>query len=84
MGTGRHLVELLPYVSELLVLDNSEEAAQAAGLSPKPKRLLHWRGGEIVEIETKAAPDWARPILSRAIELMADRGQKPNPSSPVS
>lgn len=71
------LIQLLPYLSELRVYDNTIEADPQAGLAPRPRLLLHWQGARPVEgtaarlvAPTADAladtPDWAKPIVAAA------------------
>jgi predicted ABC-type ATPase len=65
----RHLVELLPHVTELKLFDNSAEADPKLRKAPKPKLLLHWRERRIVAPKQLArTPDWAKPIVAQAIK----------------
>ena len=66
-----NLIRLLPVLDELVVFDNSDEADPDSGLAPRLKRLLHMKGGAIIQIEAKpnAACGWSRPILAAAVEL---------------
>ena len=68
----RNLVALLPHVTEFRVFDNSREGDPAAGRTPKPRLLLHWRDRRIVAPgveELRQTPEWARAIIAAALKL---------------
>jgi predicted ABC-type ATPase len=68
--TRWNLIGLLPNLAELKVFDNTAESDPRAGSWPEPKLLLHWRHGRIVcSHDLVHMPEWAKPILQRAIEL---------------
>ncbi|MGO9838565.1 MAG: AAA family ATPase [Polyangiaceae bacterium] len=67
----QNLVRLLPRLTELRVLDNSEEGDPNAGKAPRPRLLLHTKAGRIVapgRSKIAATPDWAKPILAAALK----------------
>jgi predicted ABC-type ATPase len=65
----QNLIRLLPYLTELRVYDNSEEADPDTGAVPVPKLLLHMERGKIVDsYDRDHIPDWARPILDAALQ----------------
>lgn len=65
-----NLIDLLPNLAELKVFDNTAESEPWAGSWPEPKLLLHWRHGGIVYLHNLVhIPEWAKPILQRAIDL---------------
>jgi len=65
-----NLIELMPYLTELRVYDNSVDADPASGKTPELKLLLHMRRGAILNLhELKNTPDWAKPIVSKALKL---------------
>ena len=65
-----NLIGLLPNLVELKVFDNTAESDPRAGSWPEPKLLLHWRHGRIVYSHNLVhMPEWAKPILQRAIDL---------------
>jgi predicted ABC-type ATPase len=71
-GSRRNIIMLLPYLTELRVFDNSQERDPVTGVIPPPKLLLHWMRGAIVApsvSELESTPDWAMPIVVRALEL---------------
>lgn len=66
----RNLIRLLPLLKELKVYDNSYEADPLEGKTPKPVLVLHLRNGRIVgPNELERTPDWAKPIVARALKL---------------
>ena len=71
-GSRRNIIALMPYLTELMVYDNSRERDPITGEIPPPRLLLYWEHGEIagpsVE-ELRATPEWAVPIVSRALDL---------------
>jgi predicted ABC-type ATPase len=71
-GSRRNIIMLMPYLTALQVFDNSQERDPVTGVLPPPKLLLHWERGKIVApsiSELEATPDWAQPIVLRALEL---------------
>jgi predicted ABC-type ATPase len=65
-----NLVDLLPNLTELRVYDNSEEGDPRNGVTPDLKLLLQMEGGKIVShYDLLAIPDWAKPILARALKV---------------
>jgi predicted ABC-type ATPase len=64
-----NLIRLLPNLSELRIYDNSEEADPDTGARPKPKLLLHMRGGNIVgPSDLSLTTEWAKPIVAAAMK----------------
>lgn len=64
-----NLIRLLPNLSELRIYDNSEEADPDTGAHPKPKLLLHMRGGKIVgPSDLSLTTEWAKPIVAAAMK----------------
>jgi len=66
----RNVIELIPFLADLWVFDNSQEGAVKT--IPPPRELLYWSNGTIVrpDVETLATtPDWAKPIVARALQL---------------
>ena len=63
----------MPHVRDLQIFDNSAEAG-ADGLVPNPVRLMYVSGGRLVspteQEEIAATPQWARPLLESALELL--------------
>ena len=65
-----NLVRLLPKLTELRLYDNSEEANPNDGVAPKPKPILHVKGGTVGDIcDLARAPGWTKPILAAALKL---------------
>src|SRR5689334_21538658 len=65
----RHLIALMPYVSEIRVFDNSDEGDPSI---PEPRLILHWRRGQIIRPGLKSlrdTPEWAKPIVAAALKL---------------
>jgi predicted ABC-type ATPase len=66
-----NLVSLLPVLTELKVYDNSATADPATGKAPRPVLVLHMERGRIVgPPDLKATPQWAKPIVAAALQLM--------------
>lgn len=73
-ASRRNIINLLPYLTELRVFDNSAERDPVTGAIPAPKELLHWQRGKITApapTDLASTPEWARPIVARALELNA-------------
>jgi alkanesulfonate monooxygenase SsuD/methylene tetrahydromethanopterin reductase-like flavin-dependent oxidoreductase (luciferase family) len=71
-GSRRNIIALMPYLTELQVFDNSQEYDPITGVIPPPKLLLYWERGTITSpsiSELEATPDWAQPIVVRALQL---------------
>lgn len=78
-GSRRNIMALMPYLTELQVFDNSQDRDPNTDTIPPPKLLLHWRRGAVVSpsiSELEATPDWAQPIVVRALQL-----QRMNPEA---
>ncbi|HEY6558565.1 MAG TPA: zeta toxin family protein [Polyangiaceae bacterium] len=72
-SSRRNLVKLLPRATELKLYDNSREADPKRGKAPNPKLVLHWASGEIeAPADLRGTPDWAKPIVARAIKLRVE------------
>jgi predicted ABC-type ATPase len=70
-SSRENLVRLLPNLTELRVFDNSDEGDPAGGRSPKPKLILHWERGRILDPDDLGStPPWAIPIVTRAMKLV--------------
>jgi predicted ABC-type ATPase len=68
-----NLIQLLPNLTELLVFDNSDQAEPEAGNQPAPRLVLHLEKGKIVGPEDLSkTPEWAKPIVAAALELLPD------------
>jgi predicted ABC-type ATPase len=73
-----HLIELLPYLTELRLYDNSVEADPDLGLEPEPKLIMHLDRGVILNPgDLEATPAWARPIVAAAMKLAVERRAVP-------
>ena len=73
-ASRRNIINLLPYLTELRVFDNSAERDPVTGAIPAPKELLHWQRGKITApapTDLASTAEWARPIVARALELNA-------------
>ena len=73
-GSRRNIINLLPHLTELRVLDNSAE--REGDMNPPPLLLLHWNRGRILAppvSELEETPEWAKPILAAAIALVTPR-----------
>jgi predicted ABC-type ATPase len=69
-----NLIALIPYLAELGVYDNSEEAGP--GKNPLPIRVMHMRDGRVVEVlPPEKMPDWAKPIVMAAFDSMSGAGR---------
>ena len=69
-----NLIDLLPHLTELRVHDNSVDADPATGKSPKPKLLLHLKGGKIENLDDlTSSAEWAKPIIATALKLLKKR-----------
>lgn len=67
-----NLIQLLPALAELKVLDNSYEASPHEGVAPRPTLVLHLVGGRIVAPDKlQSTPEWAKPIVAAAIKMAA-------------
>ena len=65
-----HLIGLLASLTELRLFDNTAESNPGAGRWPEPRLLLHWVRRSIIKSEHPLRmPEWAKPILQRALEL---------------
>jgi predicted ABC-type ATPase len=65
-----NLIRLLPKLAELRLYDNSIEADPHAGLTPKPRSVLHLAKGTVVTCcSLPDTPDWAKPIVLAALKL---------------
>lgn len=67
-GSRRNIIDLLPYLTELRVFDNTAERDPATGAIPAPLEVLHLRDGKIVKA-LDVPPDWAKPIVDRARQV---------------
>jgi predicted ABC-type ATPase len=68
-ASRRHLIRLLPSLTELRLFDNSVEADPAKGIAPAPLLVLHMVQGRIAAIcELRLVPAWAKPIVAAAMK----------------
>lgn len=69
-ASRQNLIRLLPHLTELMLLDNSDEGDPETGEIPRPVRILHVRRGRIVEVGPVAkVPQWAKPIVLAVLRL---------------
>ena len=55
-------------LTELRVYDNSEEADPDAGATPEPRLIVHLNRGKLLNVcELASTPEWAKPIVLRAL-----------------
>jgi predicted ABC-type ATPase len=65
-----HLIDLMPQLTELRVLDNSVEADPHAGHAPAPALVFHSRRQEIVSmVDLGEVPQWAKALVATAVAL---------------
>ena len=65
-----NVIQLTPHLTALRVYDNSVDADPATGKTPKPKLILHMERGKIRNHrDLKHTPDWAKPIVARALKF---------------
>lgn len=70
----RNLIRLMPGLAALRVYDNSAPADPASGVAPEPKLVLHCEGRKILgPADLSLTPEWAKPIVARAIELHREK-----------
>jgi predicted ABC-type ATPase len=68
----QHVADLIPFVEELKVFDNSADGDPDTGTIPEPRVLLDWRDGKIVApdpADLADTPAWAKPIIEAALRL---------------
>jgi predicted ABC-type ATPase len=71
------LIDLLPYLTELRVYDNTPEADPHQGQAPRPCLVLHWAAGRVSHAmvksprlsELSSTPKWAKPLVAAALKL---------------
>jgi predicted ABC-type ATPase len=72
-----NVIRLMPHLTELRVYDNSREADPHNGVPPKPELVLHLKQGKIVSsCKLTATPEWAKPIVFSALQIVAGRGEE--------
>ena len=63
-----NLIQLMPTVTELRVYDNSIEADPHTGAMPEPRLIVHLNRGKLLNVcELASTPEWAKPIVLRAL-----------------
>jgi predicted ABC-type ATPase len=71
-----NLVELLPFLTELMVFDNSEEGDPARQAARPPRLLLHCSNGLVLGPAPEVlneTPEWAKPIVTQALRHQRSR-----------
>jgi predicted ABC-type ATPase len=66
-----NIIELLPFLSELMVFDNSAEGDPDRQAARPPRLLLHCSNGRIVQPALdvlEQTPEWAKPIVAQALK----------------
>jgi predicted ABC-type ATPase len=64
-----NLVQLLPFLTELRLYDNSDNTDLAAGGQPTPRLVLHVRAGRILgPKDLSQTPEWAKPIVAAVLQ----------------
>ena len=65
-----NLIQLMPRLTELRVYDNSGEADPHTGATPEPGLIVHLNRGKLLNVcELTSTPEWAKPIVLRALTL---------------
>jgi len=65
-----NLIRLLPKLTELRVIDNTDEGDPYRGVTPRPRLLLHLLKARLVSsCPLHLTPEWAKPILAAAMNL---------------
>lgn len=75
-ASRRNIILLMPRLTELRVFDNSAERDPETGVIPPPRLLLHWKHGANVgppASELQQTPEWAKPIVAAAFQLVRQR-----------
>jgi len=63
-----NLIHLMPTLTELRVYDNSVEADPHTGATPEPRLIVHLNRGKLLKVcELGWTPEWAKPIVLRAL-----------------
>lgn len=69
-----NLIQLLPYLAELRLFDNSAEGDPAEDAQPRPVLILHLLDSRIAYLcPLPEVPQWAKPIVVQAIKLFGPR-----------
>lgn len=66
-----NVIDLLPFLTELVVFDNSEEGDPAEQAVRPPRLLLRCRNGLVVDPAAEVleeTPEWAKPIVTAALK----------------
>ncbi|MBI5478204.1 MAG: AAA family ATPase [Deltaproteobacteria bacterium] len=64
-----NLARLIPKLTSLRVFDNSAEAKLAAGEHPRPRLVLDFADGRVLNRRRLAStPDWAKPLVAAALK----------------
>ena len=66
-SSRRNLIKLLPHLDSLRLYDNSAEADPRKDTPPTPELWLHVEATKIVEVASREAPEWAKPIIAGAL-----------------
>ena len=65
-----NLIHLMPHLTALKIYDNSLETVIAAGKVLVLKLVLHMEKGKVLRVRRlHKTPDWAKPIVAKAINL---------------
>jgi predicted ABC-type ATPase len=75
-SSRRNIIDLMPHLDALRVFDNSRERDPVTLMIPPPKLLLHLEKGSVVSPSAsvlQATPEWAKPIIARALQLQRGR-----------
>lgn len=65
-----NLIRLLPWLSQLVVYDNSAQADPGAAVNTAPRLLLRWKGGAIAgPADLAHTPAWAKAVVAAALKL---------------
>jgi predicted ABC-type ATPase len=74
-GSRQNLIELMPHLAELRVFDNSADVDPTTDTIPTPKLLLDWQPGKVIAPNSlEQTPEWAKPIVERALQLQRGAG----------
>lgn len=89
------LIELLPHLAELRLLDNTVAADPHQGQAPQTQLLLHWVRAHAANTSSliypnraddlACTPEWAKPIVAAAFKLAggSPTGARPGRSRPA-
>ena len=65
-----NLIELMPRLTALRIVDNSFDADPHAGRSPRPTLILHLAEGKILKmVELSKTPRWAKALVAAAVKI---------------